>query len=224
MRRAATTTAIRSKAVPMLTSFAAPVARAAGKVAADRLGSKTHRRRKLRALKRAVKNPRFTLGPVTVGRPKRDPKKTLLAMGGGALAAYLLDPTMGRTRRAKLASRTGAVARAVAQRTGRTGRRLGSTAAGLAQRAKHMRGTSGSFNDPTLQQKIQSEVLRADNVGISVDVFSGVVTLRGICQNPSDIRSIEQAVRKTEGVRDVINLLHAPGTTAPNKVGSIDTR
>jgi hypothetical protein len=49
-----------------------------------------------------------------------------------------------------------------------------------------------------------------------VDARDGIVTLRGELE-ASLAKKLEKAVREVSGVRDVENLLHEPGTPAPNK-------
>jgi hypothetical protein len=43
------------------------------------------------------------------------------------------------------------------------------------------------------------------------------VTLRGEVPRHADTREIAHAVSQVAGVRDITNLLHTPGTVAPNK-------
>lgn len=87
-------------------------------------------------------------------------------------------------------------------------------------------GSSGSVpdSDRVLTDKVQSEVLSRWNYPkgqISVNAVDGVVQLRGTCEQPDQISSLEQDVRKVVGVIDVHNYLHLPNTPAPNKQDAI---
>lgn len=143
--------------------------------------------------------------------------KKIVTGGIGALAMYLLDPQLGRTRRAKLAQQLGGLSR----RAAREAERRAEYARGQAEGLRHV-GTPESEpeNDPTLTAKVESEVLSRLNYpkgDISVNSVEGIVELRGMCENQDQIDDLEQQVRKVTGVVDVHNYLHLTGTPAPNK-------
>ena len=74
------------------------------------------------------------------------------------------------------------------------------------------------FDDATLADKVRSEALRRTEIsaeGVSVNVQDGVVQLRGELERPELIDELVDRVRSVQGVRDVENLLHLPGTDAP---------
>ena len=50
---------------------------------------------------------------------------------------------------------------------------------------------------------------------ISINAEDGVVFLRGTLEHQEDIQRLGKAAREIAGVREVENLLHAPGTPAP---------
>jgi osmotically-inducible protein OsmY len=52
---------------------------------------------------------------------------------------------------------------------------------------------------------------------INVNAENGVIVLRGEVEEPDLIRDLEQKTRKVQGVQEVENLLHTPGTPAPTK-------
>jgi osmotically-inducible protein OsmY len=52
---------------------------------------------------------------------------------------------------------------------------------------------------------------------VNVNAERGVVFLRGEVKDESIIKDLEKAARKVQGVREVENLLHVPGTAAPSK-------
>jgi osmotically-inducible protein OsmY len=74
----------------------------------------------------------------------------------------------------------------------------------------------------TLVDKIRSEVLgRVDGPHLTIDVNNRVVTLRGEVPDQLKAQQVEHEVRSTPGVIDVVNLLHQPGTPAPNKADAL---
>jgi hypothetical protein len=101
-------------------------------------------------------------------------------------------------------------------------RRAARRAAGAARGALHsaaagMRG-GRQYDDVTLARKVESEIFRADHPAkakVSVNVADGVVELRGQVEQ-EHIATLGRAARAVDGVRDVHNLLHVPGTPAPH--------
>jgi hypothetical protein len=149
--------------------------------------------------------------------PKRGKGLAFLGAGVGATVAFFLDPKSGKRRRAVARGWIAARARTVGRRTARG---VGSRAEGLRQRIVSLGDSDGdrSFNDPTLEQKVQSEVflgLDLSSKEISIMVTNGVVSLRGSVDRPELITTIEERVRKVAGVRDVENQLHVAGTPTP---------
>lgn len=79
---------------------------------------------------------------------------------------------------------------------------------------------AGTGDDPTLVDKVRSEALGGPEYTgktINVDAVDGVVTLRGQLESQEGIDDVASRVRAVAGVRDVVNLLHLPGTPAPNE-------
>lgn len=141
----------------------------------------------------------------------------LLALGAalGALIAYFFDPQNGRRRRQQAIDQSAAVAR---RRAARAGRGVASEAYGVAKKVQHLREEPKEFDDATLANKVRSEALRGEDVPlgeINVNVQDGVVQLRGEVDRSELINELVDRVRKVQGVRDVENLLHLPGTEAP---------
>jgi osmotically-inducible protein OsmY len=60
-----------------------------------------------------------------------------------------------------------------------------------------------------------------DGPHLTIDANERVVTLRGQVADRDTALDIEHRVRATSGVDDVVNLLHVPGTPAPNKVDAL---
>src|ERR687892_207134 len=114
----------------------------------------------------------------------------------GAALAYFLDPQNGKRRRHVTAE-----------------------AYGVAKKATHLREQEKPQpNDATLTSKVESEIFRDADVPkgqISINAEQGVVYLRGEVGSPDLITRLEQAARDVQGVRDVENLLHSPGSQAP---------
>ena len=98
-------------------------------------------------------------------------------------------------------------------------RRAESHAVGVARRTLNARRRRPEqLDDVTLAQKVQSELFRhtgTDKGHISVNAEAGVVFLRGTLEHQDDIERLGKAAREIEGVREVENLVHAPGTPAP---------
>jgi osmotically-inducible protein OsmY len=133
----------------------------------------------------------------------------------GALIAYFFDPESGRRRRHVTYDRTTAFFR---RRGGRTARAVASQAYGVSQQVQHLREEPKEFDDATLANKVRSEALRGEEIPvgeISVNVQNGVVQLRGQVQRPELVDTLLERTRKVQGVVDVENLLHLPGTEAP---------
>jgi osmotically-inducible protein OsmY len=142
----------------------------------------------------------------------------LLAAVGAALA-YFLDPQNGKRRRHVASDRIGAFVRQRGRDVSRAGRAVSAEAQGVAKKATHLREQAKPQpNDATLTSKVESEIFRDPEVPkgrISVNTQEGVVYLRGEVDSPDLIGQLEQAARKVQGVQDVENLLHVPGSQAP---------
>ena len=142
----------------------------------------------------------------------------MLAIAGaiGAALAYFLDPDNGRRRRNMTRDRTLALFRRVGRRSRRMGRGVAAEAYGVTQKATHLREEEKPQpDDVTLARKVETEIFRDADVPkgrINVNAEDGVVVLRGEVERPEMIRDLEEKTRKVQGVRDVENLLHLPGT------------
>ena len=144
----------------------------------------------------------------------------LLALGAllGAAVAYLFDPQSGRGRRAMLRDRSSALMRQGGRETAQAGRAVASEAYGVAQKVQHAKDGPTEYDDATLAQKVQSEVFRDPDVPkgqINVNAEDGIVVLRGEVERPELIEELVEKTRKVQGVREVQNLMHLPGTPAP---------
>jgi osmotically-inducible protein OsmY len=141
-----------------------------------------------------------------------------LFAGLGAALAYFFDPQSGKRRRHVTVDRIGGFFRRRGRDIGRAGRAVTSEAYGVAKKATHLREQEKPQpNDATLTSKVESEIFRDPNIPkgrVSVNSEQGVVYLRGEVESPDLITQLEAAARKVQGVQDVENLLHVPGSRA----------
>lgn len=177
--------------------------------------------RPVAAAGRAWKKVRTRLSPARRRRRERIKRAAGVtgAVAAGATAAYYLDPDRGRSRRATTRDRIAGGVRRVTRRGERLKRRVESDAQGFMERVRHA-DDSPPPNDVTLAHKVESEILGRPDVpkgSINVDATQGVVALRGTVKDPDLIDDLEKQVATISGVRAVENLLHMPGTPAPNK-------
>ena len=133
----------------------------------------------------------------------------------GAAAVFLLD----RRRRKQLVQRVQGLARRLLKRGERLAGAAAAEAYGFSKKAAHLREEQKETpNDATLAAKVESQVLGHVDLPkgrVNVNAEGGVVVLRGEVDRPELIQELEAKVRKVQGVRDVENLLHLPGTKAP---------
>lgn len=101
---------------------------------------------------------------------------------------------------------------------------MASDARGLARRMAARGERTLPETDAVLVSKVESEVLGNPDFpkgSVSINAEDGVIVLRGQVERPDQIRRLEKAVRKVDGVLDVENLLHLPGTPAPSSRGRV---
>ena len=75
-----------------------------------------------------------------------------------------------------------------------------------------------SYDDATLKAKVETELFReadAPKGSVSVNAQYGVVQLRGELESQDMIDDLVARAREIDGVNNVENLLHLPGTEAP---------
>jgi hypothetical protein len=113
----------------------------------------------------------------------------------------------------------GVAAGAIAARKNRRAvrRAAGATRGALTGAAHTVRG-GRSYDDHTLTRKVESEIFRGNDAPkdkVSINAVDGVIELRGEVQQEF-IGRLGKAARAVDGVRDVRNLLHVPGTPAPH--------
>jgi hypothetical protein len=156
---------------------------------------------------------------------RRRPARGRLVVTGAlaALGAYFLDPRSGKHRRSVATDKAGK-----AMRRGKSGaeskaRHAGGVATGAVQSASPSSDrppAEARLNDPALARKVESEIFRdaeAPKGAVSVNVENGVVYLRGQVDNASERQRLAAEAGRVDGVREVQNLLHGPGESAPAK-------
>jgi osmotically-inducible protein OsmY len=138
-------------------------------------------------------------------------------VGLGALIAYFFDPQNGHRRRALARERVPALFRHSSARVEQAAvaSEAKSTKAKVAHRKQAEKPQS---DDVTLARKVETEILRDADVPkgqINVNAENGKVFLRGEVEKPAMIKDLEKRTRKVQGVQEVENLLHTPGSAAP---------
>lgn len=148
-------------------------------------------------------------------------RKVLGLVGLGAALTYFFDPQQGRGRRAQAQDRVAAFFRRRVRQGEQLGKAASAQAEGLVQKAKHLEEEpKPQPDDVTLTRKVETEIFRDEEVPkgqINVNAENGKVFLRGEVEKPELIKDLEKRARKVQGVQDVENLLHLPGTEAPTK-------
>lgn len=145
----------------------------------------------------------------------------------GAVGAYFFDPDRGHARRARLHDQAAGTIRHSVRRVNRAARSSARYAAGRwrgrVYRLTHLRGQVPP-DGATLADKVRSEVLgsaRFAGTHITVDAVQGRVALRGQLADQADIEELERRVLHISGVHSVDNMVHTPGTPAPNKAAAL---
>jgi gas vesicle protein len=136
----------------------------------------------------------------------------------GAITAWLLDPDRGRSRRARLADQTAAIARRGIRLAERQQRMIGSLAAGKMSALRSQPDAETAANDATLKEKVESELLRDPKIpkgAININAEQGIVVLRGEVPDEAMREKLEKRASTIPGVWSVENLLHLPGEPAP---------
>jgi osmotically-inducible protein OsmY len=147
-------------------------------------------------------------------------RKLLTLAGLGAALTYFFDPQSGARRRAMTRDRVLAFFRQRGRQLDRASGSVQAEAQGLVQKAKHLRAKEklADPNDATLARKVETEIFRDPDVPkgqIDVNAEDGVVILRGEVENEKLIQDLEKRTLSVQGVTQVENLLHTPGTEAP---------
>lgn len=143
---------------------------------------------------------------------------------GGALAMFLLDPRMGKRRRALFRDKGVLTYHFLVRRLpGVTRKRsvwVRDRVRGMGYELRHAVTRNGhkAADDVDLAQRVRTEVFRDPSIpdgAVNVDAYEGVVTLRGELATPEMIHELVRRTERVEGVRQVRSLLHLPKTRAP---------
>ncbi len=165
-------------------------------------------------------------------RPRLGMPMLVVGASLGALVMFVFDPGQGRRRRAlirdKLAHMKNVMTRDMPGRVEKRGRFFRGVARGIVHETADALPFNGHpiVDNETLVARVRSEVLRDDHIKageVLVDAYEGCVTLRGQLEHPDEIRQLVRETAHVEGVREVRNFLHLPGTPPPNKA-SVYTR
>jgi osmotically-inducible protein OsmY len=152
----------------------------------------------------------------------------LAGAGFGAALVYFLDPQSGSGRRAVTRDKATKYAREGSGTVQSAAQTAASQAQGVASRAQQAAtgGDSAPDEDATLKSKVETEIFRdadAPKGAVNVSAVNGVVELRGQLDDRAQIEALEAKARQVTGVRDVRNMLHLPGETPVNVVGTPGT-
>lgn len=137
----------------------------------------------------------------------------------GAAAAYFLDPQGGARRRNETRDKAISTVKSGASDAAATAKQ----AAGKARGTVHdttptMPGRGEAPDDVTLAHKVETEIFRSADApkgAVSVNAENGVVFLRGVVEQREWIDRLGGEAKQVDGVEEVRNLLHLPGTEAP---------
>jgi osmotically-inducible protein OsmY len=147
--------------------------------------------------------------------------RTIRNLGLGALLAYFFDPDNGRRRRAMARDRFPAFFRRMGATAERKGGAVAAKAEGMKQKATHLKEEEKPQpDDVTLARKVETEIFRDAEVPkgqINVNAENGKIVLRGEVEKPEMITDLEKKTKKVQGVTEVENLLHTPGSPTAAK-------
>ena len=148
-----------------------------------------------------------------------NPLTFLAGAAVGAAAAYFLDPQGGARRRHTTRDKALSKAKHRAHDASGSAKRAAGRARGAVHAvAPRMPGRHEAPDDVTLAHKVETVIFRpadAPKGGVSVNAENGVVFLRGVVPERGWIERLAADARLVEGVKEVRNLLHLPGTEAP---------
>ena len=147
--------------------------------------------------------------------------RKLRYMAFGAMLAYFFDPQNGRSRRALARQRVPALFRTASRKAAGAGGSAVAQASATKQKATHLKEEEKPQpDDATLARKVETEIFRDADIPkgrINVNAENGKVVLRGEVEQPELIKDLEKRTKNVQGVQEVENLLHVPGTPAPTK-------
>ena len=138
-----------------------------------------------------------------------------LASIGGAIAAFLLDPTRGRSRRAQLLDQGGAMIRRTGRGAERAIRGARATASDAVTAIQHRKPSgTGAIDDVTLKARAETELFSDPEVpkgSINVNAERGILVLRGEVPSAELRDRLASEAERIDGVWSVHNLLRVEG-------------
>jgi osmotically-inducible protein OsmY len=147
------------------------------------------------------------------------PLTFLAGAAAGAAAAYFLDPQGGAQRRRETRDKTVSKVKTGASEAAGSAKQAADKARGAVHSVTpSMPGQGEVPDDVTLARKVETEIFRSADApkgAVSVNAENGVVFLRGVVEEREWIDRLGDVAQKVDGVKEVRNLLHLPGTEAP---------
>jgi osmotically-inducible protein OsmY len=148
-----------------------------------------------------------------------NPLTFLAGAAAGAAAAYFLDPQGGAQRRRETRDKTLSTVKSSASDAAGTAKQAADKARGAVHDiTPSIPGRGAAPDDVTLARKVESEIFRSADAPkgtVSVNAENGVVFLRGVVEERDWIERLGAEAKQVDGVKEVRNLLHLPGTEAP---------
>ena len=140
----------------------------------------------------------------------------LIGAAAGALLAFVLDPQMGRTRRAVTGDRVAGGIRRIGRWFARRARYAASTAEGVGRRIGNAAspGQETPLDEVALAHKVESVLFRDPDVekgSINVNAEHDAVFLRGTVADRARAHELQRRVEAIDGVGTVVNLLRVEG-------------
>jgi osmotically-inducible protein OsmY len=152
----------------------------------------------------------------TTRRIGRWTERGVLLTTGAAAGAFA--SRLDRRRRNMARDKAGSTLHHATDRATRTAKYAAGVAKGAAHEVTAPLHRGGDVDDVTLARKVETEIFRpadAPKGKVNVSAVDGVVELRGEVDHGT-AQKLVTAARAVDGVRDVVNLLHPPGTPAPH--------
>jgi len=141
-----------------------------------------------------------------------------LGAAAGAAAAFLLDPSRGRARRARLMDQGSAILRRTGRRATQVVHRVQSDVAGKVEAIQAARSPEARpLDDATLTDRVHSIAFRDPSIpkgSLNINVERGIVVIRGEVPDDATRERLLDEVRGVEGVWSVRDLTHLPGQEA----------
>jgi osmotically-inducible protein OsmY len=138
----------------------------------------------------------------------------------GAAAAHFLDPQSGRRRRHEMRDQAVSKMHSGVGQATTTANYMAGKAKGAVATATPSPKRVEDVDDVTLARKVETEIFRAPDApkgDVSIDVQRGIVNLRGEVADDQWIARLADDASHVDGVKGVNNLLHRPGTPAPER-------